>query len=501
MILGLIGMAMPQPMPQPMPQSQSQPQPRAGGQAPGDFIIPPLPPGPGGPVAPVVPLGPLGTYPAGFIPLGGPQPPVIPAIERSPSVQSPVIPEPPLGWGMPEPSGYPSGPVRPAEVQYEEYPPSGPSREQFYRPQEPDELAIPSPPSDVSHALPVPGPDTFIIPQSRPESRISTSTQETYTPASSGPLPIPVGGEVPAVIPIAPSVGSPRLMPQPIAVPPPGQIVQPGAGPIVVQTTPVQPMLGQPAVPIPPSAGPIVITPGPVLSRPGSRAGVRDPVVVVPSSQDRSPVQIPATIVQIPTSGRTQDEPIRTSPSIHAGERHEVSRSPPPRRRRGSRSYSPDDYRERYPPYDRYRYRDRYYSPDRGYRRYGYYSPRRRRRSDDYDDEPEDRPRRGYRRRDDRYHPESEEDEGRSPEGTRRRPSRRSEYPDTGRDPDDRSRAPPSQREGDIGAPSHPASTQPLSPAPPTIIRLGPREPGACRSLVLYYTFILNLLHRSPPLT
>lgn len=503
-----------------------QPQPQVGGQGAGGFIVPPLPPGPMGPVPPVVPLGP---YPVGFVPQGGPQPPVIPAIERSPSVQSPVIPEPPLGWGMPDPSRYGghTGPVRPAEMPYEEYPRSGPSHGFAYHPQESDELAIPSPPSDVSHEpLPVPGPDTFTIPQSYAEhdSRSSTPTQESYMPPPSpGALHIPAGG-VPAVVPVAPSVGTPRLAPQQTVFPPPGQIIQPSAEPIIVQTTPpmqgaipVQPTIAipQPGMPIQlgtpgqPGVGTIVINPPPVPvqgsmygpSRAGSRTDIREPVVVVPSSQDRSPVQIPATIVQVSPSVHTHDEPIHTSPSIHAiPEPHEVRRSPPPggwpprdggrrpRRHRGSRSYSPDDYDrygyQYYPPSDR-----GYHSPGRGYRRpYDYY------------DGPEHRLRRGSRRGG-RYGPESEGDEEHSPDPSRRhhgrRPSRRSDYSDTEGDPGNRSRAPPSQREGDTaGPPSHPASSH--TTAQPTIIRLG-GEPRSCRSLWFPMYFHIELIPQIAP--
>lgn len=517
------GMRMPEPAP----------------QQPGGFGIQPPPPGVLGPVPPVVPLAP---YP----PVGvvfGPQPPVIPAIDRSLSDRSPVIPEP---WGMPEPRyGGPMGPVRPAESPYEEYPPSGPS-EYVYHPQEIDELAIPSPPSqsDMSREpLPVPGPGAFPVPHSpaEHESRSSTPTQESYRPPYSPAVqPIPPG---PAVVPMAPPGGGPQFAPQqtvvvpPAPVPPPGHLDHPL--PIIVQASPPGPLAQgaipmQPSITFPPSGMPIPLgtpqpgvailpsQPGPGTivinppampvpesygpSRASSRSGVREPVVVVQSSPDRLPVQIPATVVQVPPSVHTHHEPIPTSPSIRAIHEHEVSRSPSPRPRhryrRRSRSYSPDDYyddrpeRYRYPE-DRHRYRDRDYSPGYRYRRYDY-SPPRRRRSYDYES-PEGRPRRRHR---DRDRPEREGDEDHSPEdpGRRRperRPSRRSEPEE--HDLGDRPHAPLSQREGDPGGAPHPTpshtAAHPLSPAPPTIIRLGP----PCMSLVSCDTFHIELVPQIAP--
>ena len=511
------------------------PQPQVPG--PG-FVVPP--PGVG-----VVPIG----YPAGFVPQGVPQAPVIPDMERSPRRHSPVIPEPP-GWDMPDPARYGGrmGPVRPAETPYEEYPPLGPVDEYDYHPED-EGPHVPSPPSDVTHLsrepLPVPGPGAFNIPQTPAEhdSRTSTPTQESYRPPRSpGALPVPVGavGGAPGIFPIGPQG----------VIPPPGQLVQPQ--PIVVQTSPpggipVQlspglrpvgmpvPGMHVPGMPIPmgtpqrgvavlpsePGGPPIVINPPPVqvpYSRPVSRVSAREPIVVVQDSGGRPPVQLPATVVQIPTSTPTHD-PIHTSPSIRAIPdphiTHEIPRSPSPRgrrprrhrypeSRRGSWSYSPDDdYYGRYR-YPDDRYRGRYYPPsdrgyDRGYRGYDYSPGRRHRpRSYDYEESPEGRSRRRRPRDRDGDRDERERDEGRSPEdhGRRpleRRPSHRSDYPEAEeRDPGDRPRPPPSHREGDTAG--HPPATPshippPLSPAPPTIIRLGGGEPRGCGFLWFLHFF------------
>lgn len=527
----------------PQPQQGPPPEPVNLGQGAGGFIIPPLPPGPGGPIPPVIPLGP---YPVEFVPQPGPQPPVMPPMGRSPGVHSPVIPEPPLEWrmGMPEPDQYmdPMGPVRPLGAPYERYHPSGPSVYIHEEP-EPEGPVVPSTPSDESGS-PIPVPERMIvIPPSYTghDSGSSTPSQQTYQPPPSPrALHIPPG-DVPAVVPVAPS---PLLAP----VPPPGHIVHPSVGsePLVVRPgqqgvpmqhgIPVSPSIAfqQPIQPTPIVIHPPVSVHGSVYgpSRAGSRASTRAPVVVVQSSQDRSPVAVPATIIAPPS-----DDHVRISPTIHGypplstgGSRpyspeshlrthqvsrsppHDVSRSPPRRLRRHryrdddrrSRSYSPDDrsYRGRYrsPEYDdepRYRYRryddDDYYSPDR----------RRRRRYGRYDD-PEDRS--SYRHPDDypprrsgrgeRDRPEegehSPEDPGRH--SPHRRPSGRSDrsdrHPDIVEgDPGDRPRHPPSETRSTRGPgpverdttgalPPHP----PASPAPPpTIIRVG--GPHTCRSL------------------
>ncbi|KAG6380162.1 hypothetical protein JVT61DRAFT_8251 [Boletus reticuloceps] len=286
------------PMPQPQPQT---------GQALGGFIIPQVPPAPGGPIPPVIPPG---QYPGGFFPLGGPQPPVIPGI-GSPGFHSPVIPEAPPGWvrAMPEPSEYVTGPVLPPGAPYGEYHPTGPSQ-YVHHIEEPDERVIPSTPSSGSRSPLPPSPGR--------ESRSSTPTQDSYYPPHSPRvLPVPFG-DVPHVVPVEPSVGPPQQtiinVPQ-TAIPPPGHIVGPGfpvqphitiqqpGVPIHLGGVPVQPSLqGVPTGPIvihPPPPGPAVPVSGSIYlpSRASSRTSTRAPVVIVQSSLDRSPLHVPASIV------------------------------------------------------------------------------------------------------------------------------------------------------------------------------------------------------------
>ena len=475
-------------------------------------------------------------------------------MDRSPSVHTPVIPQAPAGWvPMPEPSQYvgPTGPVLPAGTPYGEYHPTGPS-EYVHHIDEPDERVIPTTPSSGSRSpLPVPGRGTMFVPPSPGhDSRSSTPTQESYHPPHSpGALLVPPG-DVPNVIPVDPSVGGgpPHQtiinIPPQIGVPPPGHIVDPG---IPVQSSPRG---MHPGMAVPPSPqgvhGPIVIHPpmqGPpvpvsesvyVPSRASSRTSTRAPVVIVQSSQDGSPLQVPPSAVGVPPSIHLHDDHVPRSPTIHAfpgvpsstgppaeGSRRripEVSRTPSPgeysprdegRRRprrhrddrRRSYSYSPDDrgyprryYSPDYEDYHRHRYRRPYSPSDRGYRRYGDdYSPgrRERRRYGEYGD-----PRDGDRRRDSDDRPHAgrgeehpEEDPGR---GTPRR--QLSGRPGSHRDPgergvDDGPHPPPSETrspgrpevtEGDTAAalPRPPPSPSPAparSPPPPTIIRVDTR--------------------------
>jgi hypothetical protein len=490
------------PEPPPQPQTGYPPAPVNLGQGAGGFIIPPIPPAFGGPMPPVVPPGP---YPAGFFPQGGPQVPVIPGIDRSP-VHSPVIPHAPPGWDMdmPEASQYvgPRGPVLPSGAPFGEYHPTGPSEYVHHIGEPDDERVIPTTPSSRSSSpLQVPGRSTvFIPPTPGHDSSSSTFTQESYHPPfSPGGLPIP-SGDVPHVIPVDHSMGGPRHTPPPhqtiinvpqTAFPPPGHIIEPGI--------PVQPSitLQQPGMPmypggvaIPPSMqgvqpGPIVIHPPMsgypvpvsesvyVPSRASSRTSARPPVVVIQSSLDRSPVQMPTSMVGVPASIHLHDDHVRRSPTIpglpssagppiiigqttggsrpyspegrhHRGspsrrdysprdEGHRLRRRRHPDDRRRSYSYSPDGgYRGRYysPGYEadpRYRYRRPYSPSDRGYRRYGDddYSPERRRRGR-YDDDGHS-PERRRRGRDD--------DDDHSP--GRRRRGRYGDYED---DPGDRQR-------------------------------------------------------------
>ncbi|KAF8555408.1 hypothetical protein OG21DRAFT_902527 [Imleria badia] len=204
----------------------------------GGFVILPVFPAPGGPVPPV-------PYPAAFFPLGGPQPPDIPRMDRSPSAYS--------GMPDPDPSQHvgPTGPVFPAGTPYGEHP----SR-YVHCTEEPHERLIPLTPSSGSRSLPM-----FFPPLPGHDSRGLTPTQKSYHPPHSpGALPVP-HGDVPNVIPVDPSISSPLPhqtminIPQ-IGVPPPGHIVEPG---IPVQSSPsgilpgvaVQPSLqGVPTRPI-----------------------------------------------------------------------------------------------------------------------------------------------------------------------------------------------------------------------------------------------------------
>ncbi|KAH0831167.1 hypothetical protein J3R83DRAFT_13743 [Lanmaoa asiatica] len=541
----------------PMPQPQTgRPEPVNLGQGAGGFIVPPLPPGPGGPVPPVVP----GQYPAGFVPQPGAQVPVIPVIGGSPDIHSPVIPEPPTGWGirMPEPTQYvgPMGPVLP-QAPYEDYPPSGPSVYVHHGETEHEGPVIPSPPSSESRSpLPVPGRGTIIIPPSHTghDSLSSTPTQESYLPPPSpGALPIPPS-DVPAVVPVAPSVGSPPPqqtiinLPQ-APVPPPGHIVQPidRSEPLVVHPgqagVPMQPgipvhpsiTVQQPAVPVQPT--PFIIHPpvpveGSVYgrSRASSRTSTRPPVVVVQSSQDRSPllvhgdrIPISPTIHAVPVTSIGGSRPYspegRYAHEVSRSPPHDVSRSPSRRLRRRrpdddrrSRSYSPDDRGRhgRYysPEYDdddddpearrRRRHGDDEDDPETRHRRRhdddDEPEARRRRRHDDDEDDPEARHRRRHddddepearrRRRhgDDEDDPEARHrrrhDDDDEPEARRRRrhgddddPEARQRY----RDPDDYS-----PRRGDRGGRDRPGTEREYSPEDPG--RHSPRRRPSGRS-------------------
>ncbi|KAF8556599.1 hypothetical protein OG21DRAFT_1482945 [Imleria badia] len=536
----------------PMPQAQAG-QPPAFGQGVGGFIVPPVPPAPGGPVPSVVP------YPVGFFPHGGPQPPVIPGMDRSPD-HSPVIPD--ERWGMPDPAQYvgPTGPVLPAGTPYAEYHPTGPSQ-YVHHIEEPDERVVPSTPTTSASRSPLqvrPGRGPMFVPQSPGHgSRSSTPTQESYHPPySPGALPIPPG-DGPNVIPVDPSVGGhlPHQtiinMPPQFGVPPPGHIIDPGipvqaSPPGIFPGLPVQHSLqGVPAGPIvihpPMQAPPVPVSESVyVPSRASSRTSTRAPVVIIQSSQDGSPLQVPPSAVGVPPSIHLHDDRVPRSPTIHAfpgvpsssgppaegGRRRipEVSRTPSPgeydprdegRRRprrhrddrRRSYSYSPEDrgYRRRhyspdYEDYHRHRYGRPYSPSDRGYRRYGdgEYSPdRRRRRYGEYEDDPRDGPR--YERRGDRPrgpddrrpregedegHPEEEEDPGRG--APRRQLSGRS---GSHRDPEERAaddgpRPPPSEAR----SPRRPEFVEgdtagalprpPPSPSPAPPRSLPPRSPA-----------------------
>jgi hypothetical protein len=109
---------------------------------------------------PIVP----GQYP-GFFPQGGPQAPVMPGVERSPSVHSPIIPHaPPQDGKWTCQILRNTWDVLPGTL-FREYHPTGPS-EYVYHIEEPDdEQVIPSTPSSGSRSLlPVPGRGTVFIP-------------------------------------------------------------------------------------------------------------------------------------------------------------------------------------------------------------------------------------------------------------------------------------------------------------------------------------------------
>ena len=457
------------PEPPPQPQTGYPPAPVNLGQGAGGFVIPPIPPAFGGPMPPVVP-----PYPAGFFPQGGPQAPVIPEIDRSP-VHSPVIPHAPPGWGMemPEASQYvgPTGPVLPG-TPFREYHPTGPSEYVHHIEEPDDERVIPTTPTSGSSRSPLPIPrrgSRFVPPTPGHDSRSSTTTQESYQPPlNPGGLPIP-SGDVPHVIPVDHSMGGPRHTPPPhqtvINVP---QTAYPPPGHVIEQGIPVQPSitLQQPGMPIHPGGvaihpsmqgiqpAPIVIHPPMqgypvpvsesvyVPSRATSRASARPPVVVIQSSLDHSPVQMPASMVGVPASIHLHDDHDRRSPTIPGlpsssgphimGQTTGGSRpySPEGRHRRGSpshRDYSPRDeghrLRRRRHPDDRRRSYS--YSPDGGYRR-RYYSP-------EYEADPRYRYRRPYSPGDPRYRRYGDDDH--SPERRRR-----ARYDDDGHSPDRRRR-------------------------------------------------------------
>ena len=135
------------------------------------------------------------------IPQGGPQPPVVPGIDRSP-IGSPVIPTVPPGWGgmaMPEPGTY-MGPILAAGAPFAEYHLTG-SAEFVHRMPEPDdERVIPSTPTSVSRSpLLVPDHGAIVVePSPGHGSRASTPTQESYDPPHGpGVRPVPRGNAYP----------------------------------------------------------------------------------------------------------------------------------------------------------------------------------------------------------------------------------------------------------------------------------------------------------------
>ncbi|KAF8555434.1 hypothetical protein OG21DRAFT_904057 [Imleria badia] len=212
------------------------------GAGPDGFAVPPVPPAPGGSVPPVVP------YPAVFFPQGGPEPPIIPGMDQSPSAHFPVVPAVPAGCGMPMPDPSQNvgrtGPVLPAGTPHGEYHPTRPSQDVHYI-EEPDERVIPLTSSPERGMMIVP-------PSPSHDSRSSMPDQESYPPHSPGALPAPPGG-VPNVIPVDPSVGGPPPhqtiinIPQ-IGIHSPGHTVQPS-----LQCMPTAPIVSHP-----PTLGPSV---------------------------------------------------------------------------------------------------------------------------------------------------------------------------------------------------------------------------------------------------
>ncbi|KAH7882953.1 hypothetical protein F5I97DRAFT_157718 [Phlebopus sp. FC_14] len=394
---------------------------------PGPFVVPPVPNGAA--AGPVPPPQLIGQFPVGFVPQGAAlQTPVVPAVARTPSPFTPVIPQAPPGWigGMPVPGGYP-GPVIPPGIPHDG--PSSGEQIYFHRPEQHDETVVlgssPPPSSDgtpaprpiVVHPPAQPG-GTVIIPPSQTgerESRSSTPTQEAWHPPPASPaIPVPAGAyEVPSVIPVPPSVShhatpphttivnvgppmGPQVIPVEPQVPPPGQIQSTVPEPVIVQGSGQG---GQYGVPMPGMGpqGPLIIQPpvqpprtvyGP--SRSSSRTSERthgDHVVMVPGSHGHSP---PPVVIQAPPGSQGpqsyDDRAIRRSPSIHAyPEGHPSSVAPPvivnvptsgsrrrsrsysPERSHRSRSYSPGE--ERHPRRLRRRHHDDEYSPDNGGRR------------------------------------------------------------------------------------------------------------------------------------
>ncbi|KAF9224785.1 hypothetical protein BS17DRAFT_731403 [Gyrodon lividus] len=386
-----IGAAPGIPMPEPQP---GQPAHGAGG-----FVIPPLPPGAiAGPVHQPPIVG--GPFP-GFVPQAPPQPPVIPTFERGSSVHTPVIPQPPPGWGfpMPEPSHY-TGPVIPPGAPFEEYPSQSVPSAYFHPNQDVDEGVIPSPPSSSSGSrspLPVQPPGAIVIAHSH-DSRSSTPTQVSFhPPPSPGAIPIPssVVGQLPAVVPVGHSSGSPQHTPPPHqtiinvgpqVIPPPGQI-QPTPEPIIVH--------GQPQYGIPAQPGTVVVQPPaqmpPVpiagtaygLSRTSSRTSGRthrEPVIVIQPSHEHSS---PPIVVQTTPSGHVYED-VHRPPSVHAFPQSQppsaapvIVNVPTGGSRPRSQSYTPEGSR-------RHRHRDDSRSPPRSHSpRDEGHQPRRRRHPDD----------------------------------------------------------------------------------------------------------------------
>jgi hypothetical protein len=470
------------------------PQPQPGQPPLGGFVIPPLPPGAVVGPAPQPPLfggqyPPGGQYPLGFVPQP-PQPPVIPGGDRGPIVHTPVIPQPPPGWRFPMPDpGDHMGPVIPPGAGFVQHPSHQYPDEYIHHiPPDGDEPVIPSTPSSSRSDTPIPVPHghgaTVVIAPSH-DSRSSTPTNQSYHPPHSpGAIPIPGSafGQMPAVVPVGHSSGSPQHTPHqtiinvgPQMAPPPGQI-QHTPEPIIVHGQPGM----QQGIPIQPST--IVIQPtgqmqpvpipGTIYapSRSHSRTSGRSqaPVVVMhsspehppapfvirtPSGHDHRPPSIHAfppsqtaptpVFVNVPEGSRARSRSY-TPEGRHRHAHHDDSRSrpssprdeghrPPSSRhrddhRRRSRSYSPDDggYRRREydDGYPRRRDNRSRYSPERGYRRHDY-SPEGGRRPRDYS--PRDEGRRLHRRRPSgrtEYSPEG----GERDDGNGRRPRPRRDY-------------------------------------------------------------------------
>ncbi|KAG1873070.1 hypothetical protein DFJ58DRAFT_409903 [Suillus subalutaceus] len=453
----------------------------------------------------VIPVGPIPHPPTGFVPQGGPRPPVIPTYDGSPPPDqySPFIPDEPQ-WrrplGMPEPQHYlpgAQGPVIPGASGGFPQPQHGDRHER--RPGDEDEGFIPTSSPQFSDAglptRPFVPEHTFIVQPSDVEgSDDSSDTQHTYAPdvhhvphppedqmlhipqdipdvihsgehthSHGSPPPQTININVPPQYPQEPQVGVDQRAPiqqgLPYVIPPPPMFPGPGGGPEFQG----------------PSSGPPLVIHPPPRSRSGSSSG-RRPVVIQ---------QSPPVVLQLPHGEQVARHPTRQEfdvPPSGGGAGGPVVRLPGSVGhvdRSRSRSRSPRGWyrdRHRYPPYDdpyyrrgRHPYspdydhprhwddrRRRYYSPEYGPRRryYDDYSPRRGGPRDYYSRSPS--PRRGERYRDD----DPSRREGRSP--SHRAPTRSEGDPSRrgDRSPTHRTSRRPSHDEGDR-SPTHRTSRRP----------------------------------------